>query len=511
MTAYQINCLENRSIIKAERGLKILNIEMGQNTVPKPIPTPTNRPQVSPEGEIMGKPTGEIAGKLEGSMPVDENLDALMSALPEQSEEFIGQPKPQDSFTQSEALSKKNELIQMWKDSYQLQQNNTQTNTTMPQTSKEFVMQQPAQTLQPGFQTPALGGNIDWGNVSNEILNFLQNTGTGNVAEGLDYLISRYVALGNQVDTQFPESDRTNQKQQLERTFSQGRRELVDGYVGRLKDTLKLSDADAARLKNNMETMLTKRLQTYQKVSEQGKPTLTGMRNQTQIKQDDHYMAAQLRSAVLEAGKQKSDFSLQELRGKDFSFGDMRQAGEFAKGYQMLYKNAGMSAERELAVDMAMVDMKMQALIRKGAVGTRMVNVLQNSAAQRHESVMDTADARIAARSKTYVANEEAPKAPFNRSLVKDIYEAILNIFERNGGDALAAIREGLALLSGKSSGEEDRTRNKKGGIIYEIDGRGYAGANRPIVHVTQIGRIRDIIMGFAIIGSFFALWYFLM
>ena len=75
------------------------------------------------------------------------------------------------------------------------------------------------------------------------------------MGEGLEYLISRYVALGSQVmDTQG--SDRTNQRQQLEHTFSKGRRQLVDGYVNRLQNTLKLSDADAARLKNNLETML---------------------------------------------------------------------------------------------------------------------------------------------------------------------------------------------------------------------------------------------------------------
>lgn len=484
-----------------------MNIEMGQHTVPKPLPNQTNRPQVPTEGQIAGKPTGEIAGKpgeVAGKLPVDENLDALMSALPEQNEEFVGQPKPQDSFTKSEALSKKNELIQMWKDSYQLQQNqqNGANAGGMPQSGKDFMMPQP---LQPGMQVPSLGENVDWNNISNEILSFLRNMGTGNVAEGLDYLISRYVALGNQLNTQLLGNDRTNQTQHFEHTFSKGRRELVDRYVGRLKDTLRLSDADAARLKSNMESMLDKRLQTYQKVSEQANPTLKN----PSMKQDDQYMAAQLRSSVMEAGKKQPAFSLQELRGKDFSFGDMRQAGEFAKGYQMLYKNAGMGTERELAADMAMVDMKMRALMNKGAVGSRMVNVLQSSAAQRHERVLDVADERIAKSGRVY-AGMETQKTPINRSLVKDIYEVILGIFERNGGDIRAAIRDGLASLSGKSSEEADRHREKRGGTIYEIDGRGYIGANRPIVRLTQVGRIRDIVVGFAVIGSFFALWYFM-
>lgn len=463
-----------------------MNIEMGRPAVPTPVPQ--NRPQASPDAAL-----GETQAAAKPEIPADETLDSLMSVLPEKGEEL------QDSFTQSEALSKKNELIQAWKDSYQLLQNNG-----MQQGSKDFIMQQPMS----GFQMPALGGNIDWGSISDEILNFLQNMGSGNVEEGLEYLISRYVALGSLTDTQMDTqgSDRTNQRQQLEHTFSKGRRQLVDGYVERVQNTLKLSDADAARLKNNMETMLTKRLQTYQKIAEQAKPHLT--RN-PKTGQDDQYMAAQLRSAVMEAGKQKSGFSLHELRGKEFSFADMRQAGELAKGYQLLYKNAGMGAERELAADLAMVDMKLQMQIRKGTVGTRMVKLLQGSQAQRHEGVMNAADARILSRSgsKTYVTTNQ--KEPLNRSLVKDIYETILHIFERNGGDPITAIRDGLAALSGKE--ETNRSRSKKGGIIYEIDGRGYAGANRPIVRITQVGRIRDCVIAFGILASFFALWYFMM
>ena len=133
-----------------------MNIEMGQHTIPTPVPQ--NRPQAAPDAVPAGK--GETivqtTGKPEASVPVDETLDALMSVLPEKTEEFIGQA--QDSFTQSEALSKKNELIQAWKDSYQLQQNSA--NGTMPQQSagsKDFMMQQPLQPSQPGFQMPALG------------------------------------------------------------------------------------------------------------------------------------------------------------------------------------------------------------------------------------------------------------------------------------------------------------------------------------------------------------------
>ena len=75
--------------------------------------------------------------------------------------------------------------------------------------------------------------------------------------------------------------------------------------------------------------MLAKRLQTYEKIAAQTKPQLTG---NPKTGQDNHYMAAQLRNAVLEAGKQDSGFSLQELRGKEFSFGDMRQAGGAGEG-----------------------------------------------------------------------------------------------------------------------------------------------------------------------------------
>lgn len=492
-----------------------MNVEINHHTIPKPIPNQPNRQPV-PE-ELAGKPAAGAAGsdaaagtagRVEGTLPLEENLESLIDVLPEQSEEAAVQPKPQDSFTQSEALIKKNELVQIWKDSYQMQQNTAQTDQAgVPQASsgKGSWMQ----SLQPGMQSPSVSPAIDWSDLSNEILSFLQNMGTGNVGEGLDYLISRYVALGNQMDTRFSGDERADQKQHLEHAFSKGRRQLVDGYVGKLQKNLCLPDSDAARLKSNMETVLEKRLQAYQKVSsEQASSAANGMK--PHVQKDDQYMAAQLRSAMTQAGTPGKGFST--LRGKEFSLGDMQHAGEFSNGYQMLYKNAGMGTERDLAADMALIDMKMKSLINKGIVGKRMAAMLQSSSVQRHEEVMNAADERIAARGRNqYVGMEGAPKASVNRSLIKDIYDAIIAIFDRNGGDPLAALRDGLSSL-GKSSGEGYRTKDhKRGGTIYEIDGRGYIGANSPIVRLVQIGRIRDVVMAFAVIGCFFALWYFML
>lgn len=475
-----------------------MNIGISKPTTPSPVPNPANRPAQTPDaGQITGKPTGEVnlTGKPIEGIPLDETLDTIVSVLPEQSAEV---QKPQDGFTASEALTKKNELIQIWKDSYQLQQNeqSLQNPSGFRQTGKDFMMQ----PMTPIMQMPNAMGSLDWSNISEEILKFLQNMGTGNVGEGMDYLISRYVSLGNHLDTVFSETDRAAQKPQLQRVFSEGRRQLVDGYVGQAKDTLKLSDGDAGRLKNSLESMMDQRLETYQKVSMQIKPT-------REMQQNPQYMAAQLRGEV---AKQEKGFS--DLRGKTFSFQDVRHAGEFTKSYQMIYKNAGMiGAERELAVDMATVDMKMQSLIDKQVLTRRMVRVLQNTAALRHESVMDAADKRILERSGVSFGTERA-QAPLSRSLVKNIYDAIINVFERNGGDIFAAIREGLAIFTGKTSADEiHRLRSyKRGGTIYEIDPRGYVGTHHPIVRITHVGRIRDWVFAAAVVFLFLTLCYFL-
>lgn len=155
--------------------------------------------------------------------------------------------------------------------------------------------------------------------------------------------------------------------------------------------------------------------------------------NQTQ------YMAVQLRQA---AGG-ISDSAV----GGGFTLGELRAAGEIGGAYQAIYQQVSQGKggdEAFLALDLSMIDMKMETLIQTGAVGGTMAGILRGSLTQRHQDVMDAADQRLAVRSEQALPGEGSIPN-LDRGLFQSIYDTVLNSFHHNGGDGLAAIRDGAA------------------------------------------------------------------
>lgn len=165
--------------------------------------------------------------------------------------------------------------------------------------------------------------------------------------------------------------------------------------------------------------------------------TLTGTEDEWLLDQDQ-YMASQLRGAA--GGISDS------ARAGELALGDLRAAGELAGAYQAVYQRASQGSggdEAFLALDLGMIDMKMETLIQKGMVGEAMSGMLRSSVEQRHQDVMDAADQRLSVR-RAEALSGQGPIPNLSRDLFQSIYNAVLGSF-RNSGDALAAIRDGAA------------------------------------------------------------------
>lgn len=150
-------------------------------------------------------------------------------------------------------------------------------------------------------------------------------------------------------------------------------------------------------------------------------------------------MASQLRGAV--------DSISDSASGGKLTLGDLRAAGEIAGAYQEMYQNASQGSggnEAILALDLSMIDMKMEALIQKGVVNDTMAEMLQGSLELRHQAVMDIADQRLAVRRETALSSQ-GPIPNLDRNLLQSIYNTVLTSFQQNGGNALAAIQDGVA------------------------------------------------------------------
>lgn len=464
------------------------------------------RPQMLEKGEILDaqqqilqtKPSGQIDSRMGMAHP---------HKLPELAEHL--EELEIDSFTMSKALEKRNALTQVWKDNYDAQQNNqnnvqnantqqnqgTQTNPNTKPSDPNFAGGKPSTGI------PEMGEVPNWDVLSEEIMRFLEMLGTGNLEEGMDYLLSRRTVLSSRLEDAFMGLPHHTEQKQMKQVFSKGREKLEDGYIGRLQDSLRLSDADTKLIKTSLRGMVSEREQTYEKAWSQIKnsPAMTrGAESKSEL-----YLSAQLRGVVERAGDQ--------LQSKGFTFGDLRHAGELANGYQMIYNNAKGMQPRQLASDLASVDLKMRTMIDAGKISKRMANILQNTKQQCHERAMDLADERAWMRKELAQSDmADRPRTGIDRGLVKTIYDAIIHAFERNGGDLLSALREGASAEKQESSMVQHEKHDKKRATLYQIDGRAASGINRAIVYFHQSGQVRDYILGGAAIAGFLGLLFFL-
>lgn len=329
------------------------------------------------------------------------------------------------SYTKSDVLN------QLWKEAHRIDLNDPNATAGLCFDPTDADLERLAQQA----QARSLDGQVDFSKIADDFSKAFSTIHAGNLGDAIDYLSSRAAALENQIARNYTGEALEQKRQELADVIQQGKTSLTDSYTGRLQAALGLSDADTQEVRSNLETLITQRMQTYQ--AAQAPDTLTGTQDEWLLNQDQ-YMASQLREAVGSIPDSASGGSL--------TLGDLRAAGEIAGAYQEMYQSASQGSggnEASLALNLSMIDMKTEALIQKGIVGGTMAGMLQGSLEQRHQTVMDIADQRLADRRENALSGR-GPMPDMDRKLVQSIYNSVLSSFRQNGGDALAAIRDGV-------------------------------------------------------------------
>jgi len=368
--------------------------------------------------------------------------------------EHFRTPKLGDAYTKSDVL------LQLWKDAHSANLNNPSCSIGIcfDPTEEDLT------ALEEHMRSQSRNDQINFGQIANHFANVFSTVHAGNLGDAIDYLASRAVALEGRINQNFSGEERGNQARQLDDLIQQGTNALTDSYAGRIQSALNLSEPDTQKLRSSLEAHIAQRIHIYQGVQAQLPDTLTGTGDEWLLDQDQ-YMASQLRDA---AGGISDSAKAGEL-----ALGDLRAAGELAGAYQAVYQRVSQGSggdEAFLALDLGIIDMKMETLIQKGMVGESMSGMLRSSVEQRHQAVMDTADQRHQAVMDTAdqrlsVCRAEAlsgqgPIPNLSRDLFQSIYNAVLGSFQKNGGDALAAIRDGAAF--GKTATAQAGQKNPK-------------------------------------------------
>lgn len=287
------------------------------------------------------------------------------------------------------------------------------------------------------LESEGLSGAVDWSKVSNQFASIADRVNAGNIGDRIDLLTSQYAALSRQLEQNFTGEELHTQQNLLQQTFLKTQEQLTSSYANRLQDTLSLSDADRQAIQDSLTSMMTQRISAYQSAQEQLTDIWSGTKDEWLL--NDHtYMASQLRGSVNGASEQ--------LSGNGITLGEVRQLGELSGDYQSIYQtiSAGHGlSEGALAMQLSFADMKAEALIQQGKFGSRIADMFRTSSQRRQDSVLDAVDQQYTEK-QIHQLSGEGPVPNVNRAFVREIYQEILSSFQNNGGNALAAMQNGV-------------------------------------------------------------------
>lgn len=178
-----------------------------------------------------------------------------------------------------------------------------------------------------------LGDEIDWRGVEGDFVQI--GVGFDNIErfeQKADYLASRYAVLKDRIQTQFTGERQETELQKLEQIYTQAKKEMANSYaesIGGFFEGLGQSGA-AADMRNSVLALIDQKANAYTDyIGKTGAYANITDPDKQWLKQDDAYMAAQLRqSAAASLGElQKQSVNEQApYDGNDLSF-----AGIYAK------------------------------------------------------------------------------------------------------------------------------------------------------------------------------------
>lgn len=281
-----------------------------------------------------------------------------------------------------------------------------------------------------------LDGTVDWNVLSSEFHSF-QATQPSDLAESLDYMASRYVAVLDKLERNFTGDALAEQKAKLEEVWQDGTASMISDYISQLQEGLGVSEADALVVKDSFSKILKEKVTAYQDNLPQTSKTLVGP-DSNWLQNCDAYIAAQLREKDTESSK--------DVSATHYSVQDLVMAGKLSQAYQTEVFNTSSGGRNEvtLALNLAMADMKSEEMISRGLVSDKMAALLRNSRAQGHENALKAADERLSYRENTRLSGEaEGSFAPINKTIFQGIYQTVMTAYKENGGNGAEAIRAG--------------------------------------------------------------------
>ena len=245
-----------------------------------------------------------------------------------------------------------------------------------------------------------LEADIDWQGVKEDFVQI--GVGFDNIErfeQKADYLASRYAVLKDRIQTQFTGEHQEAELQKLEQIYTEAKEEMANTYaesIGGFFEDLGQSGA-AEDMRNSVLALVDQKANAYtDHIEKNGDYVSITDPDKQWLKQDDAYMAAQLRQSAGTSSAETQKQSVNEqapYNGNDLSF-----AGIYAKSLSQQLQNPTWNVnESDVALGQHLAEQYSALKTSAGSAGIseKLSNMLNSSFDPFMDRLMDSLDALI--------------------------------------------------------------------------------------------------------------------
>lgn len=266
--------------------------------------------------------------------------------------------------------------------------------------TKDEISKEDLEKFRSELAEKGLGEEIDWRGVESDLFQIGINFGNAQRFEQkADYLASRYAVLKDRIQTQFTGDKQEAELQKLEQIYTAAKEKMANSYaesVGGFFEDLGQSGA-TEDMRNSVLTLVDQKANAYiDYIEKNGDYVSITDPDKQWLKQDDAYMAAQLRQSAGTSSTETQKQSVNEQAPYDGN--DLAFAGIYAKALSQQLENPKWSvydSDAALGHHLAAQYSALKTSAGSAGISEKLSNMLNSSFDPFMDRLMDSLDALI--------------------------------------------------------------------------------------------------------------------
>lgn len=410
--------------------------------------------------QINNIPTAINLAKIQS--PHLTQLSSTESTVTKQSTSITDQLKRADTLVSSERdYTKEDAILKQWNKAgsfniYEVM-NGGKVNLQSPIPSESDL-----QDLEASLRQNGIGTEIDWSDLKFDFrgLGFSTNNPTWRLGEDdfqtkTDYFASRYAAMKMRIQETYSGEE---QQAQLERLYSvcqSALEELANGYADIIGDFCTANGVSCEREKIYQAVLdgVNERISDYETMLA-NESLFSELKNSDDawLLQDDEYVASLLRKKAV---PENDDFA---TTNSGYSWSDLDTLGRYVSAMTQWENKADAvftRDETEIALEFAMLSMKMDELNRSNTLSPDMNTTMRKLISGFMEGYMERTDKELSElRSSGAAMRDRQGFAALDRAFIQSVYKQAMNYYAQTG-DVKEALRFGMDYASNQTPGAE--------------------------------------------------------